>query len=118
MHVKHLRQLDIRSNYRNHIALSAALRLCWAEPPQRLEYMAADNNKQLERDIVVFLTVFEARKLNLDCSLEQTNRTVTAMTAAHIVKIISPLFTEFSASFPSKFAIEEIITILKIKPSH
>ena len=52
MRVKHLEQLDIRSDKRHQIALVPSLELRRSKAAQRREYLVADKSQQLEGDVV------------------------------------------------------------------
>ena len=51
--VEHLKQLDVRRDDRNEIALIASLKLGRAEPAQRAEHLIADTREELEGDEMV-----------------------------------------------------------------
>ena len=53
MRVEHLKQLDVRRDDRNEIALVASLKLGRTEPAQRAEHLIADARKELEGDEMV-----------------------------------------------------------------
>ena len=53
MRVEHLKQLDVRRDDRNEIALIASLKLGRTEPAQRAEHLIADARKELEGDEMV-----------------------------------------------------------------
>ena len=51
--VEHLKQLDVRRDDRNEIALVASLKLGRTEPAQRAEHLIADAREELEGDEMV-----------------------------------------------------------------